>query len=251
MKKLIVLTICFVNLFQVCKSQKISINNSLVAVTVEASTVDQVLKSEGDSKYYTLRKNSNGIGGVKNGTGTGFDAGFNFEFSAVKNARNASLFAGIHYMQTKTDVFVSQGPAPNLFFSKWAIRYSDSVGTLKRNTIRMPVGLNFYITIGKKKNAAIGIDLGADLYYTFSANLDKPSDPLGQGIATERNVSDAVEKFNVAGFAGARLKYKRLYAFYHYTVLGVKKVWTAAYGSNEDNTKQTNQRLGVGFYLKK
>lgn len=253
MKKLIILSFFFILSFKICKSQKsqvISINNSLVAVTFEASTIDQTLKSEGDAKYYTLRRNANGIGGVKNGTGSGFDVGFNFEFSAVKNARNAALFAGVHFMQTKANVFVSQGSSPDDFFSTWAVRYSDSVGALSMNTIRVPMGLNFYFTIGKKKNAAVGLDLGADLYYNFSATLKKPSDPLGDGIEDERKVTDAINKFNVGGFAGLRLKYKRLYAFYHYTVLSPKKVWTEDYGSNEE-TKQTYQRLGIGFYIKK
>lgn len=253
MKKVIILAGAGILAFQVGRSQKtekISINNSLVAVTFEAAVVDQTLKSEGDAKYYSLRSNSNGFGGVKTGTGSGFDGGFNFEFSVAKNARNFSFFTGIHFKQVKTPIFVSQGHVPNDIFNRWAIRYSDSIGNMVVNTVRLPVGFNFFITIGKKKNVAIGIDLGADLHYNFSADLNTYDGSLGKGIAVSRNVSPAVTKFNVAGFGGARLKYKRLYAFYQINAIGPKNVWTKEYGSNEE-TKQTYQRLGVGFYIKK
>lgn len=230
------------------KSQVIKINNSAFAVTLEAGMIDQTLKSEGDAKYYTFRPNNNGIGGVKEGVGSGFDAGFNFELGLQKNFRAVSVFAGIHFMQTKTNVFVSQGSGG--VFWDWAIRYSDSVGSLDINAIHVPIGVQYFFPLGRKKNLAIGIDIGGNLYYNFSANLKKPSDPLGQGIENERKVLDAINKFYGNALYGVKLKYRRFYLYYDITAFGPKKIWTEDYGDNED-TKQTFQRLGIGFYLKK
>ena len=238
------------NILLAQKGQKISINNSLVAVGVEVNQVTSTLMSEGDNKYYTLRKDSYGFG-VQLGDGSGFSAGVNVEFHLNKNSRKLYFSTGLQYAEHGGSVFISQGNDPNYFFNNWAMRMSDKVGNLKISSLRVPLSLNFNaLTIGKRKNAAIGLGYGVHGFYNFSARVVPYDGTLGTSISKEEDASDAVQKFYYTMFVEIKAKYGRFYAQYNISVLNPTNIWTEAYGTETD-TKESFQHLGIGFYLKK
>lgn len=228
-------------------SQTISINNSLIAISIEANIINSHISTDGDSQYYSLKKYSNG-GGYKIGYGGGFSVGTNFEVNLTKNSRNFFILTGLFYIKHSAPLFKTQGGSdpndPLSIFWTYYPRTSDPEVDLRIHSLRIPVAFNLYVyTFGRMKKQSVGFQMGCHFDYLLNAKID------GQPA------NDLIRKIYITGFfAGAKYRYGKFYAHMDFSIMASENLFTkkyATYGDSGGNYKESFSTIGLGYYIKK
>ncbi|MCO5239234.1 MAG: hypothetical protein M9904_04200 [Chitinophagaceae bacterium] len=239
------------------KEEKIVINNSRIAFTIEAGMLETDLSLKGDSKYYNKIRDPFFTYEYYNGPDIkdafNFSAGSNIEYHLVPNSRIASINLGLHYNNCGYPIFISKGDASNNFPK---VIDGDEIGLLKMQSIRIPVF--FYVRLFKLFGSeGVGLETGANFNYLINAII-KPGKIDGTynsnpQVTTNVVATDAFKNLGVNLFAGFRAQIWKIYLHGQFGIVPNKKIFKEGFANYDGDSKfeqNFTTSFGVGYYLK-
>jgi hypothetical protein len=260
MKKILFCFALFLSLKSIGqKEEKIAINNSRVAFTIEVGGLGSDLSLKGDSKYYNAVRDpfyNPGVNIYKSPNikdPFGFYVGSNIEYHILPNSRKASINFGVHYINHGDPVFISKGNISNNYPKLVDV---DEIGYLKMQSIRLPLFFHFRLfkIFGDE---GLGLEAGGNFDYLLNATI-KPGKIEGTSnnnpqITNSISATDAFKKFGVNLFAGFRCQIGPIYLNGHFGILPTKKIFanTSAIYASDSHYEETFNSFGIGYYFKK